>query len=236
MPIDTSNMQNLGQELLDKVVSGGLMVVGIIFLAAVIFGVGFYVRWLRQFNVRVEIKSLRGSGTLGEPIYKIVNDVGGFIHNKKDNTDWFRLRGQKVDLPSPPLEALQLDSNGKNHLKIYQRSDQEYYYLLPDQIDMKTIIRGGKEIPVAQAGMKIVEGDVAYWGQLRKRDNKNLFDMESMFMKLLPYIVPVLMFMLVIFMTYMITDKWDVFSSAADALRRAAESLEHISVAETTIG
>jgi len=236
MALDMSNIQGVGQEFLDKIISGGLIVMGVIFLIVVILGIGLYIRWLRQFNVRVEIKSLRGSGTMGEPIYKIVNDVGGFVENKTDKTRWFRLRNQKVDLPSPPLEALELDSTGRNHLKIFQKSDTEYYYLLPDRIDMKVIMRGGKEVPIAEMSMKIVDGDVAYWGQLRKRDNKKLFDMESMFMKLLPYIVPVLMVMLVIFFTYLITDKWDVFASAAQALREAAEALRDISVAETIIG
>ena len=145
-----SNIQGVGQEFLDKIISGGLIVMGVIFLIVVILGIGLYIRWLRQFNVRVEIKSLRGSGTMGEPIYKIVNDVGGFVENKTDKTRWFRLRNQKVDLPSPPLEALELDSTGRNHLKIFQKSDTEYYYLLPDRIDMKVIMRGGKEVPIAE--------------------------------------------------------------------------------------
>lgn len=236
MAIDTSGFGNVGKDLIGKLVSGGLIIVGVLILCGIILGVALYIRHLRKFNIKVEIKSLRGSGTRGEPIYKIVNDVGGFIDNKKDQTRWFRLRGERVDLPSPPLEALQLDSKGVNHLKIFQKSDTEYFYLLPDKIDMKVLIRNGVEVPIAELEMKVAEGDVVYWGQLRKRDNKKMFDMESMLMKLLPYIVPMLMFMLVIFLTYMITDHWGEFASAAASLSQAAEALRDVSTASTTTG
>jgi len=233
---DTSQFASIGSVLLKKVISGGAIVIGVIILALIILGIGLYVRYLRQFNVKVEIKSLRGSGTRGEPVYKIVEDVGGFIENKKDKTRWFRLKGEKVDLASPPLEALQMRADGKNLLKIFQKSDTEYYYLIPDKIDMTSIIRGGVEVPIAQMNMKIVEGDVSYWGQLRKRDNRKLFDTESLIMKLLPFIVPVLMFMLVIFMTYLITDHWGEFASAAQALKEAAEALQLTTTAQVTTG
>jgi len=229
--VDTSSFGSAGTDLMDKVISGSILFIGLIVVAGIILGVGFYIRYLRQFNIKVEIKSLRGSGTMGEPIYKIVTDVGGFIENKQDKTRWFRLRGEKIDLPSPPLEAMQLDSTGKNHIKIFQKSDTEYFYLLPDKIDMATVVRNGETVPVAQLEMKVSDGDVTYWGQLRKRDNKKLFDMESMMMKLLPFIVPMLMFMLVIFMTYMITDHWGEFASAANALNNAAQALERTATA-----
>lgn len=233
---DVSGIAEKGGELLTKLVSGSVIVILILILIGFILGLALYIRYLRQFNIRVEIQSLRGSGTHGQPIYKIVRDMGGFIRRKKDQTNWFRLRGEKVDLPSPPLEALQLDAKGNNQIKIFQKSDTEYYYLLPDKIDMTTIVRGGKEIPIAQASAKISDGDVVYWGQLRKRDNRTLFDTETLIMKLLPYIVPMLMFMLVIFMTYLITDHWGDFASAADALQAAAEALRDATLASTTGG
>lgn len=129
---------------------------------------------------------------------------------------------------------MEVDSHGRNRLKILQKSEKEYYYLLPDKIDENVVIRGGKVIPVTQLSMSVVDGDVGYWGQIRKRDNRKLFDTESLIMKLLPYIVPMLMFMLVIFMTYMITDHWGTFAGAAEALKQAAEALRDVSVAEVT--
>ena len=234
--VDTGGFGDVGKQILDRVVSGGVLVVGGIILSLFILGIGLYIRYLRQFNIKVEIKALRGSGGRGEPIYKIVNDTGAFITNRKDHSEWFRLRGERVDLPLPPLECLQLDAKGKNNIKIYQKSATEYYYLLPDTIDVKNIIRNGKQIPVAQGELKIVEGDISYWNILRKKDNRKIFDTESLFMKLLPYIIPVLMFMLVIFMTYMITDHWGEFSSAAQALKEAAYALRDTTSAAVTTG
>jgi len=234
--VDTTQFQEFGSKLLDNIITGGIAIVGVLVLCGVIVAVALYIRYLRQFNVKVEILSLRGRGGKGAPIYKIVRDVGGFIERRKDKSRWFRLRGEKVDLPSPPLEALQLDSHGVNNLKILQKSDTEYYYLLPYSISTDTIIRGGKEVPITQMNLKIVEGDVAYWAQLRKRDDKKMFDVESLAMKLLPYVVPVLMFMLVIFLTYLITDHWGEFVAAADALREAAHALRDVSVAQTATG
>ena len=68
------------------------------------------------------------------------------------------------------------------------------------------------------------------------RDNRKLFDMESLIMKLLPFIIPMLMFMLVIFLTYMITDHWGEFASAAKALSDAAKALQEVSTASTVTG
>ena len=234
--VDTSGVQQVGADILDKIVSGGIMVVGVIILGGIILALGLYIKHLRQFNVKVKIRSIRGRGSKGEPIYKVISDAGGFIENKKDKVRWFRLRGEKVDLPSPPLEALELDSKGVNHLNILQKSDTEYYYLLPDKITAGVVVRDGIDIPITQMSMKVVDGAVDYWGQMRKRDIKKMFDMESMLMKLLPYIIPVLMFMLVIFLTYLITDHWGEFASAAEALRQAAETLRDVSTAQVAIG
>jgi len=234
--MDTASFGTTASEVLEKVFTGGLLIGIFVIIASVIIGVALYLRWMRKFNISVEIKSLRGSGSSGQPIYKIINDVGGIIENKKDKTRWFRIKGQKVDLPTPPLEAFQIDSKGRNHIKILQKSDTEFYYLLPDKIDLKNVVRNGVLVPIAEAEMKVADGDVVYWGQIRKRDDKKLFDMESLIMKLLPYLIPMLMFMLVIFLTYMITDHWGEFSSAASALNEAAHALRDVSIAGTTQG
>lgn len=232
--VDTSSFQTAGNEILGKIVTGSIMLIGALFIAGIILGTALYIRYLRQFNIKVEIKSLRGSGSRGEPIYKIISDVGGFVENKQDKTRWFRLKGEKIDLPSPPLEALQLDASGVNHLKIYQRSDTEYYYLLPDRINTSVVVRDGKVIPVAQMELKISDGDVVYWGQLRKKQDRKMFDMESMLMKIIPYIGLMILFVGVVFLSYMITDNWGTFAAAADALREAAEALKDMSTAQVT--
>jgi len=160
-------------------------------------------------------------GTVG----KIIRDKGGMIYDKKTKSWWFRLKDSKVDLPPPPYEAYQQGVGGVNIVKIWQKAHNEFFYLVPDSISQTEIIRDGKLIPIAKQDMKVVEGDVAYWNQLRKREDKKLFDPEGLAMKLLPYIGIFLMFMLVIFLSYFITQHWGEFAQAAQALKEAAQAL-----------
>lgn len=227
--VDFGTFGSLGSQLFSRLVSGGIIIVGIIILAAVIVAVAFYVRYASQFIYEVEIRSLRSSGVKGTPTYKILKDKGAFIRKKKDKTTWFRLRNQAVDLPSPPLECIQLGIKGKNYIKILQLSDEEYYYLMPESIDTATIIRDGKPIILGQETVKVLDGDVAYWNIQKKKDNKKLFDMESLLMKVLPYVGIMLMFMCVVFLSYFMTNHWGEFSAAAQALEKAADRLASIS-------
>lgn len=225
----SSAFGSVGSAIMNKLVSGGIIVVIAMILVGIIVAIALYMRYLSQFIYDIEIKSLRSSGIRSQPDYKIIKDKGAFIRNKRDKSVWFRLKNQLVDLPPPPLEAIQLGIKGKNYVKILQKSDEEYYYLLPDNIELNKVIRNGEEISIGKENVKVIDGDVAYWNIQRKKQDKKLFDAESLAMKLLPYIVPVLMFMLVIFMTYFITQHWGEFTAAAGALERAADRLASIS-------
>lgn len=226
----------IGTSILSSVMTGAVAVIIIIIIAGALVGLLFYIRYLSQFVYDVEIKSLRSSGTYGTPTYKIIKDKGAYIRRKKDKSVWFRLKDQGVDLPPPPLECIQLGAKGKNYIKILQLSDEEYYYLIPDKIDTSQVIRDGKSITLGESTVKVIDGDVGYWNIQRKKEQKKLFDSESLIMKLLPYIVPVLMFMLVIFMTYLITQHWGEFAAAAEALNKAADRLASISTATSSSG
>ena len=217
---------DIGGDLIGKIMYGSIAVFSILILGGIILGAGLYIRYLRQFNIKVRIKSKRSSGVDGNPIYKIIYDKGAFIRKKKEKANWFRIKGEKVDLCNPPFETMQVLANGGNEIEILKNSDEEYSYLLPSTSNQKVIVREGKQISVSEIDMKIVEGDIAYWNQLRKRRNKELFDMESLLMKFLPYIVPTLMVVMVIFLTYIITDHWGEFTAAAQALNNAAQALE----------
>ncbi len=236
--LEGGQFQAISSQLLDTLLSGTIVVFLVLIMGFIILGVVLYVRHILQFNIKVRIKSIRNPGSEGQVIYKIIEDKGAFIYKKKKNQRWFRLRREKVDLPVPPLETLELGVKGQNYVNILQKSDDEYYFLLPDKIDFDTIIKNqdGKlvKVPVGKVNLKIVEGDVSYWNQIRKRKNEELFDTESLLMKLLPFIVPVLMFMLVIFLTYIITDHWGEFASAAQYLKETAEILRDVSTATTT--
>jgi len=231
---DASSFGEIGSRILGKILSGTVIVFLVLLLGIAILVVALVVRYYRQFNVKVEIKSLRGSGTRGEPIYKIVPDKGAMIFNKKDKRHYFRLWGEKVDLTPPPLDVMELRADGTNQIKIYQPSPEEYYYMSPDRIIVDKIVRDGQQIDFPRAEYNIVDGDVSYWNILSKRDNRKLFDTESMLMKLLPYVGIFFMFVAVIFLTYIITDHWGEFASAAQYLKEAAQALRDVSTASVT--
>lgn len=230
----TGTFGKVGGLILEKLVTGGIIVILVVILCFIIVGIALYIRYNSQFIYDIEIKSLRSSGFGKSQNYKILKDKGAFIRNKKDKSVKFRLKNQRVDLPVPPLECMQLGVKGKNYIKVFQKSDEEYYYLLPSRIDWETVIRDGQEIKIGEETVKVIDGDVAHWNIQQKKENKKIFDTESMVMKLLPYIIPVLMFMLVIFMTYFITNHWGEFTAAAQALEKAANSLASVSTATTT--
>jgi len=236
MATDLGGFEELGGQLINKIATGTVAVVLILLLGGFIVGLMLYIRYLRQFNIGVEIWSSRSSGEKGGQNYKILRDKGGVIYDRYDKSWRFRLRKHKVDLPVPPYEAFLIDEKGANIVKIWQKSHEEFFYLLPSSIDPTVVVRNGIEYKLGQIKLKVVDGDVSYWNMLRKRTNKKLFDTENTIMKLLPYIVPVLMFMLVIFMTYLITEKWGTFAAAAQALKDAAESLRLASTAQVTTG
>ena len=225
MAITDTIFGSQASDIYGNMIGNTFMLIAILILCAVIIGVALYVRYLRQFNITVMIESTRSAGISGVQHNKIIFDKGGLIYNKKDKSWYFRLLKEKVDLPQPPFDVLQ-PSNKGNILRIWQKSNEEFIFLLPDKIDTQIIVRAdGSRVPVGQLVVKQVEGDVSYWNQIRKRTNKKLFDTESMIMKLLPYIVPDLMFMLVIFMTWMVIKNFTVLADVAKSLENTANIL-----------
>lgn len=227
------------RDMLSKITGGTIAVVGFLLFAGLIIGIAFYIRYLRQFNIKVEIRSVRNPGAPStQEVYKIVPDKGGIIYDKKTKTNWFRLKGEKVDLPTPPYDVMQLMADGSNKIEIYQPTHSEYYYVLPSRIDRKQVIREGKSFNVAELEEKIVDPAVGYWGQLKKRDNRTLFNTEHWAMKLLPYLIPALMIIGVIFYTYIWLDKTPQLIEAsrkvAVELRAVAEALKDITAAQVT--
>ena len=219
--------------LFGNILSGTIALVGFILVAGIIIGAGFYVRYLRQFDIKAEIISTRAN-IGGVDQHKIIFDKAGLIYSKQDKTWYFRIKGMKVDLPSPPFNVL-IPTDKGNMVKIWQKSAEEFVFLLPDVINKNVIIRqDGKQYLTSQLVVKQVEGDVAYWNIMRKEKNKKLFDPESLMMKLLPLIVPMLMFVLVIFMTWMVLKNFDVLAGVASSLKETAAILKGGSQAVVT--
>lgn len=222
-----------GSGLFGSALTGVLSLIGFLLIAGAIVGAAMYVRYLRQFDIKAEIISTRAN-IGGVDQYKIIFDKAGLIYSNQDKIWYFRVKGMKVDLPSPPFNVL-IPTDKGNMVKIWQKSAEEFVFLLPDAIDKSIIIRqDGKYYPTANLVVKQVEGDVSYWNIMRKQKNKKLFDPDSTIMKLLPFIVPLLMFVLVIFMTWMVIKNFDVLSGVADSLKQTAQILKGSTAATVT--
>lgn len=207
-----------------RLIKGGIYIVLLILLGAIIFAVVYYIKWYRQFNIKVRIKSKRGTGTDGKPIYKIINDKAGIITNRSNKTRYFRLKSERIDMPTPPFEVMQLQADGTNVIDILQESDEQYYYLLPGEIDKEYMIIDGQKVLVAKSNFRMAEGGDIIWNISRKEQNKKWFDTESLLMKLLPYAIPILMIIGVIFYTYIWMDKTPQIISAANEVAKALEN------------
>jgi len=236
---DVSPYAEVGRNILNRLLGGGLIAVGAILLVAIIFTIAMIVRYYRQFNIKVRIKTKRGSGSDGKAIYKVYYDKGGIIYRKKDKRSFFRVLHEKVDLPVPPFEIMQILANGGNEVNIIKESDSEYYFAKDSEFERGyTYNEQGQMIFIAEPKVKVIESDVSYWNILRKKDNRKLFDVEGLLMKILPFAIIFLMIIGVIFFTYIWLDKAPTViaasSEVAQALENAANALRDISLAQAT--
>lgn len=222
-----------GVTLFSGLLTGGIkLIIGLI-VAGVIIGAFFWIRYLRQFDIEVEIKSLR-AGSHGKPQYKILHDKAGYLYDRKNKMYYFKIRGMNIELVAPPFNVL-IPTDKGNKIKLLQTSADEFTFLLEDDVNTEVIIgTDGKEYPISQVKTKQLEGDVAFWNMKRKSQNKDLFNPDSTIMKLLPYIVPVLMFVLVIFMTWIVVKNFSVLAGIAESLKQTAEILARSGAATVT--
>ena len=237
---DTSAYTSIGRSILNRLIGGGIIAVVAILIGGIIVAVALLVRYYRQFNIKVRIKTKRGSGSDGKPIYKTYYDKGGIIFKRKDKRNVFKIFKERVELPVPPYEVMQILANGGNEVNVRKESDTEYYF--EQEADFQrgyTYNEYGEQVQITKPKVKIVESDVSYWNVLRKKDNRKLFDVEGLLMKLLPYAVIFLMIIGVIFFTYIWLDKSPSIISAtqevAKALENAANALRDASVAQAAV-
>lgn len=210
--------------LFGNLLTGSITLIGLLLMGAAIIGVIFYVRYTMKFDIKVEMISTRAN-IGGVDQYKVIFDKAGIIYDKTDKLWYFRIKGMGVDLPQPPYNVL-IPTDKGNMVKIWQKSAEEFVFLLPDKIGNVTVRQDGTSYLSAELKTKQLEGDVSYWNIKRKEKNKSLFNPDSMLMKLLPFIVPLLMFVLVIFMTWMVLKNFAVLADVANSLRETAAILK----------
>jgi hypothetical protein len=222
-----------GLNLFSGLLGGVVNLVIFLMVAGSLIGVAFYVRYIRKFDIEVEILSLRAN-IGGNKQYKIIHDKAGYMYDRTNKMYYFKLKDMKIDMVAPPFNVL-IPTDKGNKIQLLQKSPDEFTFLIRDQVIEDVVIGpDGREYRVGQIKTKQLEGDVGFWNIKRKSLNKNIFNPESTLMKLLPYIVPVLMFMLVIFLTWMVLKNFSVLGDVAESLRQTAEVIKSTTTASVT--
>jgi len=198
---DPSNIiSQVGGKFMEKIFSG-ILWFGIIILIAGV--VGFLGWWFfvykRKFNIKVKVTSERAGDR-----NRIIFDKAAILRDRKDKTMYFRLWTLKLDLPAPKFNVLQSTTAG-DYLELYRTSENRIYYLTPSVIDKKQIVKSdGKLYPIASQKNLQVNPDMDFWAARRMKENKGMFDTDSVFMKLLPYLPAIVGGVVTIFILYIL--------------------------------
>lgn len=200
---------DVGRAIINRLISGSIFIIGTLLLIGIIGGTLFFIFYLRKFNVKVRMKTRRGTGSGGEPIYKIYYDKGGILTKRKTKRNFFRVLRERVDLPSPPYEAFQITAKGGNEIEIIKESDKQYGYLTPGKI----VWNDGNVTANQQYRAATAAND--FWDDVRGREIRKTFDPEGLLWKLAPIALAVFMVMGVIFYTYIWLDKAPAIIGAA---------------------
>ena len=228
--VDPSNIvSTVGGEFVEKIFSGLLWFgVAIIFVGVIGFLGWWFLIYKKKFNILVKITSERAGDR-----NRIVFDKAAILKDRKDKSMYFRIWGMKLDLPAPKFNVLQSTSDG-DYLELYRTSENRIYYLTPSLIDKKNIIQSdGKLHALAVQTNKQIDPDMDFWGQRRMTENKKMFDTESMFMKLLPYLPAIMGGFITIFILYILLDH---LPGILTALTQLVQEMKSLKGADVTIG
>jgi len=199
---EASLFSEMGSQIVSKI-TGGILWGGIALLVIGVLGfLGWYFFfYMKKFDIKVKVISQRAGDR-----NKIIFDKAAILWDRKTKTNFFRIWGLKLDLPSPKFNVLQSTNKG-DYLELYRTSEDTIYFLTPTKIDKNRIIKAdGKIYDINVQRNKMIDPDIAFWSVQRKKDNKKMFDTESLFMKLIPYIPQIMGGVLVIFVLYVLFD------------------------------
>lgn len=221
--VETSDIvSKVGGELIEKIFSGILWFGLAVFLIGIVGFLGWwFLIYKKKFNILVKVTSERAGDR-----NRIVFDKAAILRDRKDKSMFFRIWGMKLDLPAPKFNILQSTSDG-DYMELYRTSENRIYYLTPSVIDKKRIIRAdGKLYAVAVQTNKQIDPEMDFWAARRIEENKKMFDTESIFMKLLPYIPAILGGMITIFILYILLDHLPGILAQLTELVREMRSLK----------
>jgi len=228
--VDASNIvSTVGSKLVERIFSGIIwLVVGVLIAGTVGFTVWWFFIYKKKFNITVKVTSERAGDR-----NRIIFDKAAILKDRKDKSMFFRIWGIKLDLPAPKFNVLQSTSHG-DYMELYRTSENRIYFLTPSIIDKTKVIQAdGKIYAIASQKNLQMNPDMDFWAARRQQENKKMFDTESMFMKLLPYIPAIMGGVVTIFILYILLDHLPGILSQLTELVREMKSIKG---ADVTVG
>lgn len=243
--------------IIGNILTGIWGVILALVIGGAILGTFWYVRWLKKFNIQVEIQSSRSGGVVPKELedqmsgdeyvsyvekalktgaYRLIFDKAALMRDKKDRTLYFRIKDEKVDLSVPNFDVLQPSNKGMV-LKIWQKSALEYFFLLPGKINKEFIIRSdGKKTPIAEVEQYQLEGDDISWMIDRMKRNQNWLSPEHWAMKLLQYLPSIINMVLALFIVWIVLDKIPILVTKLTELASAVTEAQRGTITQLTLG
>lgn len=199
---DTSLFQEVGGNLLQKVFSGLIWFgLAFIFIGVIGFLMYWFIFYRRRFDIDVKIKSDRADDK-----ENIIFDKAAILTERKSGVKYFKLWDLKKELPIPRYNVLQRSNKG-DFLELYRKGENEIYFCNPSKISKTKVMKeDGNLYGIAEQESIRMDIDLDYWQAKRKKDNKSMFDNESVLMKLLPYLPAAMISVIMIFVLYILLD------------------------------
>ena len=201
--METQNLLGeIGGKFVEKLFSGIIwLAIGII-IAGIVGGlVWYFIIYKRKFDIHVKVTSERAGDKS-----KIIFDKAAIIEDRKTKTKFFKLWKLRKELPVPKFNVLQISDEG-DYIELYRTGEDKIYFLPPSTISKTKIVKeDGRIYGIAEQESIKMDIDLDYWAAKRKLDNKTMFDMDSLFMKLLPYMPAIFSGVLMMFILYILLD------------------------------
>lgn len=101
--------------------------VSLICLGLIVLGFGAYVFIRSQYRFNVVVRELTGNGAM-----LISFDRAKRTIDKEANTETWKLWKEKVELPPPPQNAVEIDTRGRKFAEVYKLGDYEFAWVVDD--------------------------------------------------------------------------------------------------------
>lgn len=204
----------------------------------------WYVFYLKKFDVAVEIRSMR-TDAFGHKIWKVLQDKGGWLKDRKSGAIVFRLFKQKKNFEPPPYDFLEPASMGpfiKNKVYAVQTDDDKLHWIRPNYVDFEACpeckgtgikpVTGGtcekcngkKEIPKG-ISYKISEKDVEFWACNEMQSDLQTFGKPKWWEPLLLPIAGIVIFFMAIVVIWLLLDKIGGVSAVCSSAQQACASM-----------